>query len=186
MYISRKHKYNPSGKYEMIVLKQIVQASTSDEEKKVYGVEFKNEEITIFQCPICRLEKSTAELKNKKIVLKSREEAYNDVRNCIYYHEYTELEQQVEYNFPDFNDCEYDWHSSQPRYYRGSGSAVFTSKEQAERFTKLLNNNSDYYYVYVLEWSDIGEYSAIPTYRVDHDNDEIYTCTFRKKLNENA
>ncbi len=61
-----------------------------------------------------------------------------------------------------------------------AGSAIFTGKRQANKLLGILNKNTSYYYVYVLEWDGKGEYIVEPHYKYDHDNEIVYTAIIKK------
>jgi len=60
-----------------------------------------------------------------------------------------------------------------------NGSASFDNKEEADKLVKMLREKS-YTYGYVLVWDGPGEYVIEPSYKYDHDNDIIYTATFKR------
>lgn len=82
---------------------------------------------------------------------------------------YSNLQSETEYE-----ECEYPAMGVSPV----DGCATFSSKVQAESLTEILNERTDYYRVYCLKWDGPGRYRQVPSYRVDHDGENIYMANF--------
>ena len=64
------------------------------------------------------------------------------------------------------------------------GSANFKDMQIAMDLISALNENSGYYRIYDLKWTEPGAYEIEAIYKYDHDNELIWTYEFRKSKNE--
>lgn len=67
-------------------------------------------------------------------------------------------------------------------YAAENGYAVFEKWSDALDLVKVLNEFTNYYVSYVLDWQGPGNYVIVPTWAYDHDKDIVHTATFKKEF----
>lgn len=129
------------------------------------------EQLSALKLEMIKLEPQRARYYEVSRLYSEVEKEYKEILKSRNYEEAT---WKTNYNPPDFPSMGNTGFS---------GSATFNSKHDADFLLRVLRENSDYYVAHFLNWEGTGIYTADVSWEKDHDNEVIYTVTF-KRLDE--